>query len=66
MRTELVDWLYHVNFATVCKCRAMLYVSTYVLFSTLKCLLTMIQQLYIHLVTDLVITHANVKFDFWM
>ena len=42
-----------------------IYVSTYnVLFSTFKRQLTMIQQLYIHLATDSVITHA--KFDFCM
>ena len=49
VHTELADWLYRVNSATVCD----VILSTYnVLFSTMKRLLTMIQQLYIHSATD--------------
>jgi len=46
VHTELGEWPYLVNSATVCKCMVVWCLSTYnVLFSTLKCLLTMIQQL---------------------
>ena len=52
VHSELTDWLYRLNSTTVCKMHGYRYVNTYnVLFSTLKRLLTMIQQLYIHLAT---------------
>ena len=58
MHTKLVKWLYRVNSATTCKCKATDMLSSYnVLFSTLKHLLTMIQQQYIHSATDANNTH---------